>query len=205
MSRRDRDRRPARRRPFREPKPIILIVCEGTRTEPEYFKGFVKDHQNPRVRIEVAHTSGVPLTLVKHAREKKAQAEDDARRENDKNLAYDAVWCVFDIDEHPAIPRATDMARSNGIQLAISNPCFELWLLLHFRDEPGMSHRDLVVKMLSQHVPDYDKGVNYADYKDGYPQAVIRARRQNQRLIDASSPGGNPSTNVHELTESIRA
>ncbi len=39
-SRRDRDRRPGRRAPFREPKPVILIVCEGERTEPEYFEGF---------------------------------------------------------------------------------------------------------------------------------------------------------------------
>ena len=37
IRRRDRDRRPARPAPFRDPEPIILIVCEGERTEPDYF------------------------------------------------------------------------------------------------------------------------------------------------------------------------
>jgi hypothetical protein len=46
----------------------------------------------------------------------------------------DEVWCVFDVDEHPKLAEARDQANANGIQLAVSNPCFELWLLLHFQE-----------------------------------------------------------------------
>jgi RloB-like protein len=138
--RRNRDRKPGRQTPFREPKPIILIVSEGEKTEPQYFDGFSRACHNPRVEIYVPPEHGVPKTLVEIAKEHQKKAEADARREGDDNLAYDSVWCVFDRDDHPHVPDAQQMARDNDIQLSISNPCFELWLLLHFRDDPGMQH-----------------------------------------------------------------
>jgi hypothetical protein len=141
QSRRDRDRKPARRAPFRNPKPVILVVCEGKNTEPQYIDGFRRHVRNPRVDIEIAPSTGVPRTLVQVAKEKKENAEEEANRQRDPNLAYDSVWCVFDIDDHPKVGEAKEMARDNNIKLAISNPCFELWLLLHFRENPGMQHR----------------------------------------------------------------
>ena len=107
--RRDRDRKPARRQPFRDPKPIILIVCEGERTEPDYFKGFAEACRNPRIQVRIAPEHGVPLTLVTNAKGYKNGAEAAAKKEGDQNLAYDSVWCVFDVDEHPKIesPRRT--------------------------------------------------------------------------------------------------
>jgi len=139
-ARRNRDRRPGRRPPFRDPKPTVLIVCEGDVTEPEYFLGFRSACRNTRVKIRIADTHGVPMTLVETAKGYKSEAEEEAAREKDDNLAYDSVWCVFDIDEHPHVPEARQMARDSGIYLAVSNPCFELWLLLHFRDNPGQAH-----------------------------------------------------------------
>ena len=106
--RRDRDRRPGRRPPFREPLPIILIVCEGKKTEPEYFRGFVNACQNPRVKIEIAPEHGVPRTLVESARGPKKEAETAASRQGDETV-YDSVWCVFDVDDHPHIASARQM------------------------------------------------------------------------------------------------
>jgi len=80
----------------------------------------------------------------KLAKEHKKTAEANSRREKEVNLLYNSVWCVFDVDDHPRVADARQMAADNGIELAISNPCFELWLLLHFRDGPGMQHRDKI-------------------------------------------------------------
>ena len=111
----------------------------------------------------------------------KKKAQDAARREDDENLAYDAVWCVFDVDEHPQIADARQMARANGIELAISNPCFELWLLLHFRDSPGMQHRDTMRQVaIASMYPDTTSGSNFAAYAEGYPQAAKRAEQTGQ-------------------------
>jgi hypothetical protein len=202
--RRDRQRKQARRPPFRDPRPVILIVCEGESTEPEYFDGFWRAARNPRVRIFIPAQHGVPKTLVEVAKQLKKDAQDDAKKQNDENLAFDSIWCVCDVDEHPHLPDAKQMARDNEIHLAISNPCFELWLLLHFRESPGMQHRDKVRAMLRGYVPEYDKHVEYKTYAAGYPQAVIRARRLYETAESAADSGRNPTTGVYRLTELIR-
>jgi RloB-like protein len=125
---RNRYRRPGRRPAFRDPRPIMLIVCEGRNTEPQYFDQFAKFHRNSMVRVEIAPDHGVPLTVVRAAKDRRNEAINAAKREKDENLKYNSVWCVFDMDEHPHVDDAKSMARENGIHVAISNPCFELWL-----------------------------------------------------------------------------
>lgn len=204
MGWRDRERRPGRREAFRDPRPRLLIVCEGKNTEPQYFKQFAKFHRNSLVQVEIAEGQGVPLTLVRIARDRQNAANEEAKRQGDDNLKFDSVWCVFDIDEHPHVPEAKEMARTLEIGVAISNPCFELWLLLHLRDCPGMQHRHAMQAMLKALVPDYDKTVRFASYRDGYEEAVKRARRLDALASSVGEPGRNPTTNVFELTEKIK-
>jgi hypothetical protein len=200
---RNRERRKGRRAPFREPKPRTLIVCEGANTEKQYFDQFAGIHRDSIVHVIVEGGKGVPLTVVRAAKEQKAKALAEAERKDDEFAKYQSVWCVFDVDEHPSIPEAKVMAAENGIELAISNPCFELWLLLHHRDCPGELHRHTAQKMLKAHVKGYDKHVQFDDYKDGYQDAVRRARFLDQLAESMGEPGRNPTTGVHVLTESI--
>jgi hypothetical protein len=202
--RRNRERKAARRPPFRDPRPVILIVCEGENTEREYFEGFWHAARNPRVQIHISRKHGVPKTLVEAAKELKKEAQNRAKKQDDENLAIDSVWCVRDVDEHPNLPDAKQMARDNEIYMAISNPCFELWLLLHFRESPGMQHRDKVRQLLKGCVPQYDKHVDYQVYSAGYSQAVIRAQRLDQSAASDGESGRNPTTGVYKLTELIR-
>ena len=201
---RNRGRRKGRRSPFRDPKPTILVVSEGEVTEPEYLRGLQRACRNPRVTIKLAEEHGVPMALVRAAKKYKEEARGRANQEEDDNLAYDSVWCIFDVDDHPAVGEASEMARDNRIRLAISNPCIELWLLLHFSENPGMQHRDTISRILKNHVPDYDKHVDYATYSAGYSQAVTRARKMDQDAREAQEPHRNPTTGVYELTELIR-
>jgi hypothetical protein len=201
---RNRTRKPGRQPPFRDPKPTILIVCEGKNTEPQYLDGFRKACHNPRVKIQVAKEHGDPKYLVETAKDYMKAASVRAVREKDDNLAYDSVWCVFDIDDHERVGEAKEMARDNGIDLAISNPCVELWLILHFRDNPGMQDRAKLKTMLTTYVPNYDKHVEFAKYAEGYPQAVIRAKRMDQSAEEVRDSGRNPTTGVYKLTELIR-
>ena len=180
-------------------------MTEGEVTEPEYLKGFAKAAKNPRVEIEVVGAAGVPMTVVKMARDKKKDAARDARRERDDNLRYDEVWCVFDCDDHPKLADARQMARDNGLELAVSNPCIELWLWLHFAEQPGMRHRHDLQRMMKQHLPAYDKHVEYADYAERYADATRRARRLDEQAEADSEEGRNPTTGVWRLTESIRS
>lgn len=141
-SRRD-ERRPLQRRgPTRNPIPCILVVCEGEVTEREYIDGFKAEYGITTVRVDVFSPGGNPLGLVERAVELRNTSRREARRARDQNLAYDQAWCVMDVDQHPRLDEARVLAAKHGIKLAISNPCFELWLLLHFADHSAPSvHR----------------------------------------------------------------
>ncbi len=202
MGKRHRKRRAARKEPYVDPLPVILVVCEGG-TEAEYIDAFAKSQKNPRVRVEPVGHKGVPLSVVRAAKELKVANEVDAIGEKDDNLRYDTVWAVFDVDEHPAIPEARNMARDNHIEVAVSNPCIELWLYLHFADQPGMQHRKFLQTMLVNHVPNYDKHIDFSVYAAGYVNAHRRAKKLDEQAELDNEAGRNPSTGCWRLTESI--
>jgi len=203
--RRDRQRKPARPDAFRDPRPVVLVVCEGIITEPQYISGFGRAHRNGRVRVEVAPEHGVPRTVVEAARNRKRAAEVTAEKHEDDNLAYDSVWCVFDIDQHPNVSDAKQMALANGIKLAISNPCFELWLLLHFRDPPGSEDRHTIQARLSEYITDYNKHVDVEVFLPYYPEAAKRAASLDRLARQVNLPDRNPTTGVYKLLEEIAA
>jgi len=125
--RRNRKRRPARGAPNRTVKRRPLIVCEGEVTEPEYFRGFERWRRNHTVQIDIPIKRSQGLALVERATRLKYVAESAARREADAFLGYDEVWCTFDVDENDNrnLNEARQLAGTNGIDLAVSNPCFE--------------------------------------------------------------------------------
>jgi len=202
---RDRDRRPARRAPSREPKRRLLVVCEGKRTEPEYLRGYLAAHRGSAVEVVIHPERGDPKKVVEMAKDAHTKAKKLAKQQHDPFLAYDQVWCVFDRDDHEHFDDAIQMAQANDLQLAVSNPCFELWLLLHLRESPGERHRDDLRALLRKdHLPGYDKRVRFSDLAAGVKDAIARAERLAQdaeRLGD--DPHKNPTTGVFRLLRAI--
>jgi hypothetical protein len=192
-----------RRKPSREPRPRILIVCEGRRTEPSYFRA-LRVQFRAVVELEVEPGETTPRKLVRRAMAMKQEAEFDARSQGDRFLRYDEVWCVFDIDEHPYLADASQQAQAHGIGLAISNPCFELWALLHFQEQSAFIRGKAARDRLKKHLPDYQKILPFELLEPHYAAAVSRARELDRRCEAAGCPGGNPSTGVYRLTERIR-
>ncbi len=201
--RRDRQKQSGRRPPFRRQAPTILVVSEGL-TEKEYLDAFWKESHNPRVTIEVVDQSGTPKTVVEVAKQLSDDAIELAQNEGDDNIKFDAVWCVYDVDDHPYLHEAREMAAANGFDTAISNPSFELWLLLHFRDDPGSHHRDTIRSFLKEHDPEYDKHVDFNLYAGGCEKAVSRAKKLDKIAAQINDEGRNPTTGVYKLTEQIR-
>ncbi len=193
-----------RRKWFVEPRTRVLVCCEGEVTEPSYLNGLKGELRIRLVHIEVVPGGSNPKTLVDYAVEKKQEAERRSRREKDDNLKYDEVWCVFDVDLHEHIPDAKQKADANKIKLAISNPCFELWLLLHFQEQSAHIERHDVQSACRDHMPRYGKEVPFELVFPHYREAVERALALDNWQQEQGRPGGNPSTGVHRLTERIR-
>jgi len=134
----------------------------------------------------------------------KRAATRSARSKKDQNLEYDEVWCVFDIDEHPFLPDAKQQARDNQINTAISNPCFELWMLLRFQDQRAAIDRAHVQRECRRYLPAYEKDVPIAELLTRDGEAVGRARGLDAWQASRGCEGENPSTGVYRLTERIK-
>jgi len=190
-----------RRRPLRAPRPRFLIVCEGIITEKCYFND-VRHVERSLIDLQI-EPGGTPKAIVERAVERKREADGKARKLKDDNQKYEEVWCVFDIDEHPLIAEAKDQARANGIELAISNPCFELWALLHFQDQNAHIARDKVQRLCRRHMPGYEKRLSYETLKPKYSDALKRAEDLEKWHNSRGTAGANPSTMVHTLVQRI--
>lgn len=119
-----------RRQSSRESYDRVLVVCEGSKTEPNYLRELVDCLKLSSANVEVDGDSGSsPISVVQHARRRN-------REERDKGDTYDRVFCVFDKDTHASYSQAVSesaISRPAGVFQAVpSVPCFEYWLLLHF-------------------------------------------------------------------------
>ena len=186
-------RRSLRRRVnVRELRQRFLIVCEGEKTEPNYFNSF----RVPGVVIDVRGIGENTVRLVERAI--KLREEDD----------YDQVWCVFDRDIFPVenFNAALRLAEKHGIKVAYSNEAFELWYVLHFNYHQSATARRLYVGMLNDllGVP-YEK--NRLDMYERLEDRQETAIRNAERLLDTYQPRrpahDNPSTTVHLLVQEL--
>jgi hypothetical protein len=159
--------------------------------------------ENVIVAIDGFHAS--PLQLVEEAAAKRAA--DLRAAKQGKGAAYDEYWCVFDVDEHPHLDQALELAGRSGISVALSNPCIELWFLLHFEDQWAEIHR---------HDAQRRSSVLLACGKAPTPAALAElvsryedARRRAQALDkkhdgDGSPPRSNPSSGTWQLIDQIK-
>jgi hypothetical protein len=154
--------------------------------------------------LEIVPGAGDPRNVVEAARDRKRDADAEARRRGDDYLSYDEVWCVFDRDTHPRFDEAITLASKHGLRVAPSNPSFELWLCLHFRDNPGPQTQKTLEATLKKHAPGSKKRVDFGDYVHGVDGAIDRATTMDRVADEAGEPGRNPTTAVYRLIEAIR-
>jgi hypothetical protein len=190
MTRRENSDR--RRTAFREPKSSLLVVCGAQATEPAYFQGLRQARRNPAVTIKLKAKPADPDTVVRYAAGLRDNAAD----------TYDEVWCVVDVDEFD-VAKAVVTARRVRVNLAISNPCFEYWLLLHFEacTAPLTCYSDAATR-LRRHIPEYDKpALRFADYASGVDAAVERSSEPGHVLTTEHEH--NPATGVWALVKKV--
>ncbi len=192
-SRRQRSKRSclSRRINRRDLRPRFLIVCEGKKTEPNYFESF-------RVSkvVEVVGLGFNTVSLVREAIELMNQKD------------YTEVWCVFDKDAFSSqnFNAAIDMARANDMRVAYSNEAFEIWYLLHFNYHDTALTRHLCEKKLSACLgTKYEKNSDdmYQRLASKQDDAIRNAERLLQSYMPHNPASDNPCTTVHLLVQEL--
>lgn len=136
-------------------------------------------------------------------------AVDARRRAIDEEAEIDEFWCVFDVEwprNHPGLTDAIEQARQNGIWLAISNPCFELWLVLHFQDQSAWLDNDGACRLRRELDASRDKGLDAAKYMALSGDAARRAAELDKRHLQNGTPfpHNNPSSGMHRLLAAVK-
>ena len=104
-------------------KKRYLVVAGGAVTEKQYFKRLASIYD---VVIEYQQKNESPEHLADFARKLKEEDERDISTD-----CYEKIWVVVDVDDFHGHSQAAKICKDNGIELIISNPCFEVWLLDH--------------------------------------------------------------------------
>jgi hypothetical protein len=191
-----------KRRPFhrklglRRYRKLFIIATEGTKTEPEYFD--LLDNWQSVVHIECIKSGGrtSPPQVLK-------RMEDRLKREAVRKS--DEAWLVVDKDEWTD-GQLTELhgwsITKPNYGLALSNPKFEFWLILHFEDGRGISSSRECSDRLRRYIPDYDKGIDPKKItQEMIGEAIRRAReRDNPPCADWPRITG---TTVCKLVERI--
>lgn len=197
----------SRKPPSRNSRDRALIVCEGEKTEPQYFLELIADLglTSADVRICGKECGSDPKSIYEYAMHVFGKDGD-----------YDAVFCVFDRDGHATFDWAcnkiakTALPGARKVFCIKSIPCFEFWIILHFvyRSSPIVgagkkSAGDKAFAEVRKYLPSYTKGGRglYGVTKEKIHDAIKRSRRM---VAEADSSGSdNPVTLVHELIEHL--
>jgi hypothetical protein len=173
----------------------ILVVSEGESREPQYFRGLARHLKSTGVKICTIKALGTgrgPEKVVERARKETNNGRLVGNRDG-----FDYVWCVFDVDDHAHLEYAIREALGSGFRVAISNPCFEIWLIWHFEDLARYIDRDKAKKKLRVF------GFNDAGMPANFDYAKHRDAMDRARIhLDDRPP--NPGSRVWALVENMR-
>ena len=171
--------------PNKRMRKIALVICEGE-TEVGYLNLIKKWYKSP-VRI-VSHIEGTRITqslVDKHTRELKISVFDKVD-----------TFLMYDMD----VPAINTKLMACKAKLLLSNPCFEIWLLLHAKDQRAVLSSDAVLKELKKSASvwhNYNKAL-YTDTQKAFlrehlGEAISRAKTLKEFQ--------NPSSQIYKLLE----
>lgn len=196
----------------------ILLICEGKKTEPNYFDELREEYSHPWIKMRHASSHYTdPLNLVSFAKDVFLNGSIKGSGDKITALAFDEVYILFDRDDHQSYAKAlreadkiaqdpdlrNDFNKRISFKALPSNPCFELWLVLHYKEVLHLPHRDDLFDDLKQRWNGYDKGATglFAKTKDLLPDACKRAANLNQSSTPLSDEKGY--TGVVTLVERV--
>ncbi|GCA91004.1 RloB family protein [Microcystis aeruginosa] len=191
----------------RETRKRFLIICEGEKTEVNYFKAFTVPK---KIEFRVKGEGKNSLSLV----EKAIKIIDNVNKDD----SFDQIWCVFDKDNcsKEQFNQAEGLAKEQNIKIAYSNEAFEIWFILHFQYLDIATSRSEYLTILTNQMQKYgllnkkekykkNREDMYEKLKPYQTTAITNAAKLIQDRDEAKKHpfDANPSTTVHELVQEL--
>ena len=189
-------RRFERKVDFRPCRKLFVLAVEGEKTEHEYFALF--NAYNALVHTKCLKGKGsaprhVLQRIKKYLKEERLKPTDEAWVVVDRDN-----WKEAQLDELFAWSKSAD-----NFGMALSNPKFEYWLLLHFEDGAGLATHSQCSEKLRQYLPDYDKSIDVRQFTiTRITQAIARAQKRDTPPC-TTWPHASGVTTVYRLVSNI--
>lgn len=209
--------RKERKYEYKSPKAnSFLIVTEGERTEPLYFKG-LQSLIEERIggRIDIIDVPVVDICGEGCSTGKLIEVTEQIIKK--AKIIYQNIWVVFDKDDFDDFDQAVKEGTNKGYKIAWSNQSFEYWIYLHFNYSDSALHRDDWNKKLDEIFKQYKLGdgkyhknyeniYNMVNVHDGVNRAIKNAKRRMDGFDEKKMKPSmyDPGTTVYKLVEDLK-
>ncbi len=205
-----------RKTEFKSKRKFYLLVCEGEKTEPNYFESLKSSLPKGVLELTNIDIDGIgknTLSIVEEAKKLRKKYEEKYLRKIDK------VWAVFDKDSFPTINFNNAINKGENskpkINCAWTNEAFELWYLLHFNYYNTGISRKQYQELIEKEV---NKAANRTDFRylknskemfailnkfGNQENAINNAKKLETLYFDRSFSNHNPCTKVHKLINEL--
>jgi hypothetical protein len=180
------------------PGKVVIIVCEGKETEPNYFEALRQKFRLSTLSVKVVSGKVAPISVVDCGIEEKRKIEEPT----------DEIWCVLDTEDpnkNSSLLPAIEKAKKANLNLAISNPSFEYWYFIHFEcsSRPFANGQEMKHR-LKIYIANYDESMNAFPVLDKLTSVAIQnAEKLRKRSSENWDSFPNPSTKVDKLVQKI--
>ena len=164
-------------------RPNFFVFCEG-KTEITYVKFLRSVFRVPVQVVTKKSDSNISVEFVERSKREYVQTKNDK------------TFLMFDLDVERMLEHLQKLPQAT---MLVSNPCVELWFLLHYQNIENEICSEECLRKLLTHSPQYEKGALTEDEKrtlvENMPEAIGRAKRLEEYK--------NPSTSVYRLIEAM--
>jgi hypothetical protein len=191
MAKRRKFQRPPGTLPYRK---LYILAVEGTKTEPQYFSIFKGEGYSVTIKCLKGKGSS-PLQVLKRMKE---------HIKGERLRANDEAWLIIDRDQwsEEDIDRLYSWTKeSKNYGLALSNPLFEYWLLLHFEDGHSLASAQDCITRLERHLSNYDKRIEVGKFSNDIIKAAVLRAEQRDDPPCKDWPKKFGSTTVYRLVK----
>lgn len=187
--------RPLGERPY---KKLFLLATEGVKTEPAYFSLFRDEQSILHIRCLKGKNKSSPTHVLKRIK---------TFLQNQQLKPSDEAWLVIDKDQwtEQQIDQLYQWTQENDQYfLALSNPKFEYWLLLHYENGQAVGSSRECTERLKKWIPDYNKNLDSVKISREQIEAAIQRAKTRDNPPCKDWPKSFGQTTVYRLVENIR-
>lgn len=165
-------------------KPNFFVFCEGE-TEIAYVKFLRSLYRVPIQVIPKKSKSNISEDYIEHSKNEYVRTEQDK------------VFLMYDLDVDGVLE---NLQKIPNAELLVSNPCIELWFLLHYQEQKTEISSDKCVQKYQKVSKGYKKGVLSEEEKKVLSENKELAIERAKKLVEYQ----NPSTTVFKLLEKLK-